>query len=120
MRVGVAVVVAVVLGVLVLVALVLLLDRAELHSLLGVDEHGVGDVLDRLVDRGLELVLEDDHVGLVQVGRLGDAELEVVGLAAGLRQVGDLPVVARHPLRHPGQRVERRDGPTTTVGVCGA
>ena len=110
-RVDVAVVVTVALGVLllraVLVARVLLLERAQLHRLGGVHHDRVRDVVDGLVDGRLELVLEDHDLGLVEVRRLGDAQLEVVRLAAGLGEVGDLPVVARHPLRDPRQRVER-------------
>ena len=37
-------------------------------------------------------------------------EVEVVRLLARLGEVVDAPVVARHPLGHPRQRVERRDG----------
>ena len=112
-RVEVAVVVAR------LVVLVLVLGGGhELDHVCRVDDLRVGRVgLDGLVDRGLEVVLEHDQVGLREGRGLLDVEGQVVRLGARPGEVGDLPLVARHLTGHPGQRVERGDGRATIPGA---
>ena len=67
-----------------LVVLVLVLGGGhELHHVGRVDDLGLGSVgLDGLVDRGLEVVLEHDEVGLREGRGLLDVEREVVRLGA--------------------------------------
>ena len=57
------------------------------------------------------------EVGLREGRGLRDVEGEVVRLRARPGEVGDLPPVARHPIGHPGQRVERGDGRATIPGA---
>ncbi|HRD60718.1 MAG TPA: hypothetical protein PL137_07425 [Nocardioides sp.] len=53
-------------------------------------------------------MLDEDQVGVLDLGGLLDGQLEVVGLGARLREVGDRHVVAADPLGHEGERIERR------------
>ena len=81
----------------------------EVHDLGRVDLDAGGDVGDGLVDGRLELVLEHDDVGLVEGRGLGDPQLEVVRLGAGLGEAGDLPLRAGHLLGDPLEREEGGD-----------
>ncbi len=64
---------------------------------------------DGLVDGGLETLEEEGRVGLLELGALLGADLQVVRLLAGLGQAGDVRVAAAYLLGEEGHRVERRD-----------
>ena len=94
MRVLGAVVVALVTP-FVVVVVPLVLVRGDVEAgVVGDVEGGVPGLLRRVVDRRLELLEVDQVVGLAHLEDLLRRELEVVGLGAGLGEVGDLHVVA--------------------------
>ena len=66
---------------------------------------------DGLVDGGLEAREVHDDVGAGQAPHRLGCQLEVVGLGAGLREAGDLDVLAADPLGRPLERVEGRGDP---------
>ena len=68
-----------------------------------------GDLGDGLVEGGLEAGDVEDEVCLADLGDLLRAELEVMRLAPGGREVDDLHTVAADLLRGVGQRIEARD-----------
>jgi hypothetical protein len=59
------------------------------HDVRDVEDLARRDLLDRVVDGGLEAVQEQDQVGVRDLGRLLDGQLEVVRLGARLGEVRD-------------------------------
>jgi hypothetical protein len=104
---------------LVLLGVVLVLARGLQVDDRGGVEHGRVRTLDGPVHGRLEPFLEDDEVRVLEGRGLRDGQLEVVRLLTGLGEVLHRPLVACHPTRHPGQRVERRDSRATIPGSVG-
>ena len=75
-----------------------------------------GDLGDGLVESGLEAGDVEDEVGLADLGDLLGAELEVMRLTAGRREVDDLDAVAADLLRGVRERVEPRHDPQGSAG----
>ena len=113
-------VVLVVLGLLaVLLVLLVLRERLEPDDGGGVEGRPGGVLRHGVVDAGLEPGLVHDEVGVRDGGGLLDVELEVVRLATGPGEQLDVGVVARHPLGHERERVERGRHDDLAVGAAG-
>ena len=88
MRVDLAVVVRLVLGGLVRV----LVGVVQVDHVGDVEDPTLGVLLDRLVDGGLEAVLDDDQVGAGQGDGTCERRLDVVRLHARVGQADDVDV----------------------------
>jgi hypothetical protein len=73
------------------------------------EDRAFGVLLDGGVDRGLEPLLVDAHVGGGDCGHLLRGELEIVRFGARAGEVGDVGVPARDPFGDVRERVEARD-----------
>ena len=83
-----------------------LVGVVQVHDVGDVEDAALGVLLDRLVDGGLEAVLDDDEVGARQGHGAGERRLDVVRLHPRVGQAHDGDVGAADPLGDPGERVE--------------
>ena len=87
----------------------------------GLEDFGDPGLLDRLVDRRLEVLEVHQDVGIAQLADLACGELEVVGLHARRGEGGDLDEIAAATVGEILRGIERRDdGHAVVTGVVGA
>ena len=78
----------------------------QVHDVGDVEDAALGVLLDRVVDGGLEAVLDDDQVGAGEGDRAGERRLDVVRLHSWVGQADDVDLGAADALGDPRERVE--------------